>query len=50
MNLKNSSTALFVKDIEFSKQFYKEVLGLTVDLDFGKISDTSVNRFEFELY
>jgi catechol 2,3-dioxygenase-like lactoylglutathione lyase family enzyme len=36
MNLTNSSTALFVKDIEVSKHFYKEVLGLTVDLDFGK--------------
>jgi catechol 2,3-dioxygenase-like lactoylglutathione lyase family enzyme len=36
MNLKNSSTALFVRDIEISKQFYSDVLGLTIDLDFGK--------------
>jgi catechol 2,3-dioxygenase-like lactoylglutathione lyase family enzyme len=36
MDLKNGSTALFVKNIEASKQFYKEVLGLAVDLDFGK--------------
>ena len=36
MDLKNSSTALFVKDIEVSKHFYRDVLGLTIDLDFGK--------------
>ncbi len=36
MDLKNGSTALFVKDIEVSKQFYTDVLGLTIDLDFGK--------------
>lgn len=36
MDLKNGSTALFVKDIEISKHFYKDILGLTIDLDFGK--------------
>jgi catechol 2,3-dioxygenase-like lactoylglutathione lyase family enzyme len=36
MDLKNGSTALFVKNIAVSKQFYKEVLGLAIDLDFGK--------------
>jgi catechol 2,3-dioxygenase-like lactoylglutathione lyase family enzyme len=36
MQIKNSSTALFVKDIEVSKHFYRDVLGLTIDLDFGK--------------
>jgi catechol 2,3-dioxygenase-like lactoylglutathione lyase family enzyme len=36
MELNNSSTALFIKDIEVSKQFYTQVLGLTVDLDLGK--------------
>jgi catechol 2,3-dioxygenase-like lactoylglutathione lyase family enzyme len=35
-DLKNGSPALFVKDIEVSKQFYQEVLGLSIDLDFGK--------------
>ena len=36
MELNNCSTALFVKDIEISKQFYIGILGLSVDLDFGK--------------
>ena len=36
MDLKNGSTALFVKDIEVFRQFYIDVLGLTVYLDFGK--------------
>jgi catechol 2,3-dioxygenase-like lactoylglutathione lyase family enzyme len=36
MDLKNGSTALFVKDIEVSKHFYKDILGLAIDLDFGK--------------
>jgi catechol 2,3-dioxygenase-like lactoylglutathione lyase family enzyme len=36
MDLNKGSTALFVKDIEVSKKFYKEVLGLAIDLDFGK--------------
>jgi catechol 2,3-dioxygenase-like lactoylglutathione lyase family enzyme len=36
MDLKNGSTALFVKDIEVSKHFYTGILGLTIDLDFGK--------------
>ena len=35
MNLKNCSTALFVKDIGISRDFYVDVLGLEVDLDFG---------------
>jgi len=36
MDLKNCSTALFVKDIEASKKFYSEILGLSIQLDFGK--------------
>jgi catechol 2,3-dioxygenase-like lactoylglutathione lyase family enzyme len=36
MDLKNSSAALFVKNIEISKIFYTNILGLQVDLDFGK--------------
>ncbi len=36
MELKNSSTALFVKDIEISRRFYTDTLGLVIDLDFGK--------------
>ena len=36
MDLKNSSTALFIRDIEVSKHFYLDVLGLSIDLDFGK--------------
>ena len=35
MDLKNCSTALFVKDITVSKNFYINVLGLQIDLDFG---------------
>jgi len=36
MDLKNYSTAIFVKDIEVSKDFYINLLGLHIDLDFGK--------------
>ncbi len=36
MDIKNCSTALFVRDIEISKHFYLDVLGLSIDLDFGK--------------
>jgi catechol 2,3-dioxygenase-like lactoylglutathione lyase family enzyme len=36
MDLKTSSPALFVKDIEISKEFYVGLLGMSVDLDFGK--------------
>jgi catechol 2,3-dioxygenase-like lactoylglutathione lyase family enzyme len=36
MDIQNCSTALFVKDIEISKDFYINVLGLQVNLDFGK--------------
>ena len=36
MDLKNCSTALFVKNIEISKDFYCNILGLPVDLDLGK--------------
>jgi catechol 2,3-dioxygenase-like lactoylglutathione lyase family enzyme len=36
MDLKNCSTAMFVKDIEISKEFYCNLLGLTINLDFGK--------------
>jgi catechol 2,3-dioxygenase-like lactoylglutathione lyase family enzyme len=34
--LKYHSAAAFVRDIGISKQFYTEVLGLAVELDFGK--------------
>jgi catechol 2,3-dioxygenase-like lactoylglutathione lyase family enzyme len=36
MELKNCSTAVFVRDIETSKDFYCNLLGLQVDLDLGK--------------
>lgn len=36
MNLSDCQTALFVKDIEVSKDFYVNTLGLSIDLDFGK--------------
>ena len=36
MDLRNCSTALFVKDVEISKHFYLDILGLSIDLDFGK--------------
>lgn len=36
MDLKNCSTAIFVKDIERSKTFYRDVLAIPVSLDFGK--------------
>jgi catechol 2,3-dioxygenase-like lactoylglutathione lyase family enzyme len=36
MDLKNCSAALFVKDIEASKKFYTDILGLQIDMDFGK--------------
>ena len=36
MDLKNASPALFVRDIEVSKHFYLDILGLLIDLDFGK--------------
>jgi len=35
MDLKNCSTAIFVRDINTSKKFYCDVLGLTVELDLG---------------
>jgi catechol 2,3-dioxygenase-like lactoylglutathione lyase family enzyme len=34
--LKNCSTALFVKDIEVSKDFYTNILQFSVEMDFGK--------------
>jgi len=36
MKLHNSSIALFVKDIEISKAFYQNLLGLEIEFDFGK--------------
>jgi catechol 2,3-dioxygenase-like lactoylglutathione lyase family enzyme len=36
MDLINCSIALFVRDIEISKDFYTNILGLSIDLDFGK--------------
>lgn len=36
MDLKNCSTAIFVKDIRASREFYTGILGLTVDMDFGE--------------
>jgi catechol 2,3-dioxygenase-like lactoylglutathione lyase family enzyme len=35
-NLRNCSSVLFVEDIEISKRFYTETLGLSVEMDFGK--------------
>ena len=34
MNLKNSSIAVFVRDIEKSKKFYQNLLGLEIEFDF----------------
>lgn len=36
MDLNNCSTALFVKNINISKDFYVNLLEMKVDLDFGK--------------
>jgi catechol 2,3-dioxygenase-like lactoylglutathione lyase family enzyme len=36
MDIKKSSTALFVEDLNRSKIFYSQILGLEIDLDFGK--------------
>lgn len=36
MDLSNCSTAVFVKDIDISKDFYISLLEMEVDLDFGK--------------
>jgi len=36
MDLKRCSAALFVEDIETSKKFYIDLLGMAIDLDFGK--------------
>ncbi|MBN2349751.1 MAG: VOC family protein [Bacteroidales bacterium] len=36
MNLTNSSTALFVKNINTSKEFYHNILQIPIELDFGK--------------
>ncbi|MGE5458353.1 MAG: VOC family protein [Methanococcaceae archaeon] len=36
MNLTTCCSVLFVKDIEESKHFYSRLLGLSIDLDFGK--------------
>lgn len=36
MNLKNSSIALFVKNIDAAKYFYHNILGLEIEFDFGK--------------
>jgi len=36
MDLKNCTTVIFVRDIEISKDFYCNLLGMEVDLDFGK--------------
>jgi catechol 2,3-dioxygenase-like lactoylglutathione lyase family enzyme len=36
MDLQTCSAALFVKNIEASKNFYIDILGLSIDLDFGK--------------
>ena len=35
-NLRYHSAVAFVRDIEVSKKFYTEMLGLAVELDFGK--------------
>ena len=36
MDLGNCTTVIFVKDIVISKDFYYNLLGLPIDLDFGK--------------
>lgn len=36
MDLKNCSTAIFVKEIEVSKYFYSNILGMTIEMDLGK--------------
>ncbi len=36
MNIKNSSIAIFVKDVEISKAFYHGLLGIEIEFDFGK--------------
>ncbi|HLO58937.1 MAG TPA: VOC family protein [Bacteroidales bacterium] len=36
MQLSNCGTALFVNNIDVSKKFWCDVLGLKIDLDFGK--------------
>jgi catechol 2,3-dioxygenase-like lactoylglutathione lyase family enzyme len=36
MELNYSGIALFVKDIEISKDFYSKTLGMEIELDFGK--------------
>ncbi len=36
MSVKYHSSVIFVKDIEVTKQFYTEVLGEEIELDFGK--------------
>ena len=36
MNLKNPSTAIFVKNVELSKKIYHDILGLEIEFDFGK--------------
>jgi len=36
MDLSNCSTAIFVKDIAISKDFYIGLLEMEVDMDFGK--------------
>ena len=36
MDLRNFSAAIFVKDINLSRNFYTKVLGLEVDIDMGK--------------
>jgi catechol 2,3-dioxygenase-like lactoylglutathione lyase family enzyme len=36
MDLRNGSAALFVRNIEVSRKFYSGLLGLTIELDFGK--------------
>ena len=36
MTITNGSTAIFVKDIKISKEFYNDILKIPVKLDFGK--------------
>ncbi len=45
MELKNCTTVLFVKDIEISKKFYTDLLGLTVVMDFGGTNITFKEGF-----
>lgn len=47
-NIKYRAAVVFVKNIEISKKFYTEMLGQTIDLDFGKnvIMESGISLWE----